>query len=851
MQDIINSDNQIPKENIDIFQIDDQKSNCLLFQKILDNNYFQSIITILTLYALFGDDIRILAFGPNADIGFDIITLIGLIFFFIEFFFSVFAKQGYKFSFFFWLDLISIVSLILDIQLINIFLFSLQTTNAASLARAGRASRVGSRAGRVVRLVRLIRIVKLYKATQEKKEENQGESVLDQKKRKIKQKYLEFDQNKKNEQNQEKQSLQKNEKNQKIKNQQKLDQQIYIINQQLNKNSIIQVLQENNQNKESRVSKRLSDLITKRVIIIVLILLFTMPLFQADYFFDLPTVQDYGLSQIEMVCYKKESTHNDIKLTFEKTIEQMKKLETPIIYFTSPFQFIETFQDSVVNTLRDSEKSPFALSLDVEKYKQAHPNDLETYLHLKALDQDQLQFSTFLNQQDQTFFASALSLGRTVFVCIVLTFAALLFSKDANDLALRPIERMINKVNQIAKNPISAKEQDLIDASEDQYETSIIENAIIKIGTLLALGFGEAGSEIIGSNMANLGDINPMIAGKKKCAIYGFCDIRNFTDATEVLQEDVMIFVNNIGEVVHQMVDRYLGAANKNIGDAFLLVWKLPQNKYSISKDNQISFKDTELINMYSDFSLISFMKIHAKLNREPKLLAYRQDKRLSQRMKDYKIKIGFGLHIGWSIEGAIGSEFKIDASYLSPNVGMASRLEGATKNYGVSILISSQLYDQISASLQKLLRQVDFVTIKGWAKPIGFYTIDMNIKDIPQSKGLDSNLSEQEKKKIDKSKKQTVLEFVKQRCFHAETYIRKNKDLRLLLRDFNMDFLKKYNQAFKLYIQGDWKQSKQIFDEILKTNESDGPTKATLEFMEKNNFVIPEGWEGHKPYID
>jgi len=27
-----------------------------------------------------------------------------------------------------------------------------------------------------------------------------------------------------------------------------------------------------------------------------------------------------------------------------------------------------------------------------------------------------------------------------------------------------------------------------------------------------------------------------MIPGKKKCAVYGFCDIRNFTDATEVLQ---------------------------------------------------------------------------------------------------------------------------------------------------------------------------------------------------------------------------------------------------------------------------------------------------------------------------
>lgn len=50
---------------------------------------------------------------------------------------------------------------------------------------------------------------------------------------------------------------------------------------------------------------------------------------------------------------------------------------------------------------------------------------------------------------------------------------------------------------------------------------------------------------------------------------------------------------------------------------------------------------------------------------------------------------MGFGLHVGWAIEGAIGSEYKIDASYLSPNVNMASRLEAATKQFGSSILMS------------------------------------------------------------------------------------------------------------------------------------------------------------------
>ena len=53
---------------------------------------------------------------------------------------------------------------------------------------------------------------------------------------------------------------------------------------------------------------------------------------------------------------------------------------------------------------------------------------------------------------------------------------------------------------------------------------------------------------------------------------------------------------------------------------------------------------------------------------------------------------MGFGLHQGWAIEGAIGSQFKVDASYLSPNVNMASRLEAATKQFGSSILISGEL---------------------------------------------------------------------------------------------------------------------------------------------------------------
>lgn len=41
-----------------------------------------------------------------------------------------------------------------------------------------------------------------------------------------------------------------------------------------------------------------------------------------------------------------------------------------------------------------------------------------------------------------------------------------------------------------------------------------------------------------------------------------------------------MLFVNEVAEIVHSTVDNYSGSANKNIGDAFLLVWKFNKDDY-------------------------------------------------------------------------------------------------------------------------------------------------------------------------------------------------------------------------------------------------------------------------------
>ena len=127
---------------------------------------FVSFITLLVLYA---DDIRIVFLEKNQDIYVDIVLVICVVIFLLEGVFSTVALTDYLWSFFFWLDLISLLSMPLDIYFIMKYISGesesviQQTDDASNVARVGRASRVGTRAGRFLKLVKLIRIVKVAK----------------------------------------------------------------------------------------------------------------------------------------------------------------------------------------------------------------------------------------------------------------------------------------------------------------------------------------------------------------------------------------------------------------------------------------------------------------------------------------------------------------------------------------------------------------------------------------------------------------------------------------------------------------------------------------------------------------
>lgn len=209
----------------------------------------------------------------------------------------------------------------------------------------------------------------------------------------------------------------------------------------------------------------------------------------------------------------------------------------------------------------------------------------------------------YFNNRSSATLGALLGICRTIFVCMILTVSVLKLSRDSEKLVINPLEKMVLNVRKISRNPLQASElvEQELDYKENlekndrgaweeymeanEYEPAVLEKIIVKIGTLLAIGFGEAGSDIIAINMKRSGTVDPMMEGVKIVAIFGFCDIRHFSDVTEVLKKDVMVFVNEVAEIVHNLVNEHLGAANKNIGEAFLLVWKIPQEHTMIGAD--------------------------------------------------------------------------------------------------------------------------------------------------------------------------------------------------------------------------------------------------------------------------
>lgn len=96
----------------------------------------------------------------------------------------------------------------------------------------------------------------------------------------------------------------------------------------------------------------------------------------------------------------------------------------------------------------------------------------------------------------------------------------------------------------------------------------------------------------------------------------------------------------------------------------------------------------------------------------------------------NYRPVLTFGLHMGWTIEGAIGSESKIDACYLSPHKTISERIEDLCHYYDMQILVTESLYNLMSLKARNTLRKIDVITMQESKEQRGLYTFDLSFSN-------------------------------------------------------------------------------------------------------------------------
>ncbi len=148
-------------------------------------------------------------------------------------------------------------------------------------------------------------------------------------------------------------------------------------------------------------------------------------------------------------------------------------------------------------------------------------------------------------------------------------------------------------------------------------------------------------------------------------------------------------FLTPMTAVIH----KHRGTIDKYMGDAIMAFWGAPLDDPYHQKN-----------------ALLASMEMIHVLQQQQELFKSRGWP---------PIKIGVGLNSGTMSVGNMGSEFRMAYTVLGDSVNLGSRLEGLTKEYGVTIIVS----ESIKESVQEFeYLELDMVRVKGKDRPVTIY---------------------------------------------------------------------------------------------------------------------------------
>ncbi len=187
------------------------------------------------------------------------------------------------------------------------------------------------------------------------------------------------------------------------------------------------------------------------------------------------------------------------------------------------------------------------------------------------------------------------------------------------------------------------------------------------------------------------------LGGERRNITSFFSDLAGFTSISEALSpEDLVRLLNAYLSEMTEIILDSGGTLDKYEGDAIIAFWNAP-----LDHDD------------------------HAT---RACLAALRCQQRLDELRPDFQDQFGHSLHMrigvnsGPAVVGNMGSHRRFDYTAMGDTINLAARLEGAGKQYRVSILIGENTYDLAKESV--VAKEVDIIRVVGKDKPVRVYEL-------------------------------------------------------------------------------------------------------------------------------
>ncbi len=187
------------------------------------------------------------------------------------------------------------------------------------------------------------------------------------------------------------------------------------------------------------------------------------------------------------------------------------------------------------------------------------------------------------------------------------------------------------------------------------------------------------------------------LGGERKNITTMFCDIVGFTSFAENKEpEELVNFINLLLNELTNIIFANNGTLDKYIGDAIMAFWGAPieTNKHA-------------------------YLACKAAIEMQEKVKLISKD---WESKGEKKLQIRIGINTGYAIVGNVGGEKHKNYTVMGDEVNLASRFEGANKEYYTQIMIGESTYEIIKNDF--FVRELDLIRVKGKQKPTCVYEL-------------------------------------------------------------------------------------------------------------------------------